>query len=336
MNNLKSILKTNPTDWLLEKNNPSIRYFTLRDILEKPKEDLELQEARQEIMKTGLVPVILAKQQKEGYWETAENFYTAKYKGTVWQLLILAELGADIADVNIRKACEFILIHSQDRQSGGFAYSTSAKKGGGRHSEVIPCLTGNMVWSLIRLGYLNDPCIKRGINWITNYQRFDDGIQESLKGWPYDRLKAACLGKHTCHMGAVKTLKALSEIPENQRSTDVKNTIEKGTEYILKHHIYKRSHDLNLVAKPGWLKFGFPLMYQTDILEILGILTQLGYKDERMQEAIDMLISKQDDWGRWNLENTFNGRFQVNIEQKGKPSKWITLKALKVLKWFYV
>ena len=336
MNNLKSILKTNPTDWLLEKNNPSIRYFTLRDILEKPKEDLELQEARLEIMKTGLVPVILAKQQKEGYWETAENFYTAKYKGTVWQLLILAELGADIADVNIRKACEFILIHSQDRQSGGFAYSTSAKKGGGRHSEVIPCLTGNMVWSLIRLGYLNDPCIKRGINWITNYQRFDDGIQESLKGWPYDRLKAACLGKHTCHMGAVKTLKALSEIPENQRSTDVKNTIEKGTEYILKHHIYKRSHDLNLVAKPGWLKFGFPLMYQTDILEILGILTQLGYKDERMQEAIDMLISKQDDWGRWNLENTFNGRFQVNIEQKGKPSKWITLKALKVLKWFYV
>ena len=336
MNNLKSILKTNPTDWLLEKNNPSIRYFTLRDILEKPKEDLELQEARLEIMKTGLVPVILAKQQKEGYWETAENFYTAKYKGTVWQLLILAELGADIADVNIRKACEFILIHSQDRQSGGFAYSTSAKKGGGRHSEVIPCLTGNMVWSLIRLGYLNDPCIKRGINWITNYQRFDDGIQESLKGWPYDRLKAACLGKHTCHMGAVKTLKALSEIPENQRSTDVKNTIEKGTEYILKHHIYKRSHELNLVAKPGWLKFGFPLMYQTDILEVLGILTQLGYKDERMQEAIDMLISKQDDWGRWNLENTFNGRFQVNIEQKGKPSKWITLKALKVLKWFYV
>ena len=193
-----------------------------------------------------------------------------------------------------------------------------------------------MVWSLIRLGYLNDPCIKRGINWITNYQRFDDGIQESLKGWPYDRLKAACLGKHTCHMGAVKTLKALSEIPENQRSTDIKNTIEKGTEYILKHHIYKRSHDLNLVAKPGWLKFGFPLMYQTDILEILGILTQLGYKDERMQEAIDMLISKQDDWGRWNLENTFNGRFQVNIEQKGKPSKWITLKALKVLKWFYI
>src|SRR4030043_840566 len=136
MNNLKSILKADPNDWLLEKNNPSIRYFTLRDILEKPENNLELQEARLGIMKAGLVPVILAKQKKEGYWEIPENFYTAKYKGTVWQLLILAELGADITDVNVKKACEFILNHSQDRQSGGFAYSTSAKKGGGRRSEV--------------------------------------------------------------------------------------------------------------------------------------------------------------------------------------------------------
>jgi hypothetical protein len=334
MDDFQSVLKADPIDWLLEKNNPSVRYFTLRDILEKHENNQELQEARLEIMKAGLVPAILVKQKKEGYWEIPEKFYTAKYRGTVWQLLILAELGADITDVNIKKACEFIMNNSQDLESGGFAYSASAKKGGGRHSEVVPCLTGNMVWSLIRLGYLDDPRVKRAIKWITDYQRFDDGIQESLKGWPYDRLKTGCFGKHTCHMGAVKTFKALSEIPENQRSADVKNMIEKGAEYILKHHIYKRSHDLNHVAKPGWLKFGFPLMYQTDALEILGILTKFGYKDERMQEAINVLISKQDDQGRWKLENTFNGRFQVNIEQKGKPSKWITLNVLRVLKRF--
>jgi len=336
MNDFQSLLKADSTDWLLEENNPSIRYYTLRDILREPENNIKLQEARLEIMKAGLVPVILAKQKREGYWEIPENFYTAKYKGTAWQLLILAELGVDNTNENIKKACEFILGNSQDIESGGFAYSSSAKKGGGRHSEVIPCLTGNMVWSLIRLGYLGDPRVKQGINWITSYQRFDDGIKELPKGWPYDRLKAACLGKHTCHMGAVKALKALSEIPENKRSTDVKNMIEKGVEYILKHHVYKRSHDLKLVAKPGWLKFGFPLMYQTDALEILGILTKLGYKDERMQEAIDVLISKQDNQGRWVLENTFNGRFHVNIEQKGKPSKWITLNALRVLKRFYV
>jgi hypothetical protein len=335
MESWKSWLSADPTEWLLEKNNPSVRYFTLRDLLEKPSTDSEVKEVKQDIMNTGVIPAILAKQKKEGYWDEPERFYTAKYKGTVWQLMMLAELGADGNDDHIRKACEFILSFSQDLESGGFAHSSSAKKGGGRHSEVIPCLTGNMVWSLIRLGYLEDPRLQHGIAWITNYQRFDDGISEVPKGWPYDRLKASCLGKHTCHMGAVKTLKALAEIPEKKRSVAVKQTIEKGVEYLLLHHVFKSSHNLNRVPKPGWLKFGFPLMYQTDALEIFGILTQLGYKDERMQEAIDLVISKQDNKGRWILENTFNGRYQVNIETKGEPSKWITLQVLRTLKRFY-
>jgi hypothetical protein len=335
MNDFKSILKADPTEWLLEENNPSVRYYALRDILGKPENDDVLQEARREIMNTGPVPAILAKQNEGGLWELPENFYTAKYKGTVWQLLILAELGVDNTNEKINKACEFILNNSQDGQSGGFSHSASTKTGGGRHSEVIPCLTGNMVYSLIKLGYLDDPRVKKAIEWITSYQRFDDGIQETLNGWPYDRLKAACFGKHTCHMGAVKAMKALSEIPENQRSVDVQNKIEAGAEYMLKHHIYKKSHDLNRIAKPGWLKLGFPLMYQTDILEVLGILTRLGYKDERMHGAIDVLVSKQNDKGRFILENSFNGRFQVNIEKKNKPSKWITLNALRVLKKYF-
>lgn len=335
MNNWKSALNGDPTDWLLENNNPSVRYFTLIDILEKPEVDSEVREAKRDIMEIGVVPAILSKQNKAGYWENPERFYVEKYKGTVWQLIILAEHGADGENNKIRKACEFILENSQDKESNGFSYSVSMKKGGGRHSEVIPCLTGNMIFSLIKLGYLDDSRVQRGIKWITTYQRFDDGIKESQKGWPYDRLKAACLGKHTCHMGAVKALKALAEIPENKRSTDVKNTIEKGVEYLLIHHIYKRSHDLSSVSKPGWLKFSFPLMYQTDALEILGILTHLGDRDDRMQDAINIMISKQDNQGRWKLEKTFNGRFQVNIEQKGKLSKWITLNALRILKWFY-
>jgi hypothetical protein len=330
-----SKLHADPTEWLLEKNNPSVRYFTLRDLLEKPTTDSEVKEAAQDIMKTGIMSAILAKQTNKGYWDEPERFYTAKYKGTAWQLMILAELGADRNDDRIRKACEFILSFSQDIESGGFAHSSSTKKGGGRHSEVIPCLTGNMVWSLIRLGYLEDPRLQHGISWITNYQRFDDGIPEVPKGWPYDRLKAACLGKHTCHMGAVKALKALAEIPEKKRSAAVKQTIEKGAEYLLLHHVFKSSHDVSRVPKPGWLKFGFPLMYQTDALEILGILTRLGYKDKRMQEAVDVVVSKQDNQGKCFLENTFNGRYWVNVEQKGKPSKWITLRSLLVLKQFY-
>jgi len=76
-------------------------------------------------------------------------------------------------------------------------------------------------------------------------------------------------------------------------------------------------------------------MWKINYLEVLSILTKLRYKDNRMQDAIDLLSSKKNQNGRWLLEKTFNGRVQVNIEQKGKESKWITLNALKVLKQYY-
>jgi hypothetical protein len=183
----------------------------------------------------------------------------------------------------------------------------------------------------MRLGYLNDPRVQRGVDWIVRYQRFDDGVKEAPRGWPYDK-EAMCFGRHVCTMGVVKALKALAAIPPERRSADVRKTIESGAEYLLRHHIYKRSHDLSRNCKPGWLRFSFPLMYQTDALEMLGILASLSYKDRRMQEAIDLVLSKQDEQGRWKLANTFNGRFQVDIERKGQPSKWITLNAVRAIK----
>jgi hypothetical protein len=331
VSNWKSLLKGDPTGWLLEKDNPSVCYFTLTDILDKKVSDPDVREAEAAIMATGTVPRILAKEGKEGYWETKGRFYTAKYRGTVWQLLILAEHRADGHDERIRRACEFVLQYSQHPESGGFSALHNTRTGSGSHSSVIPCLTGNMVFSLIKLGYLNDPRLQRGIDWIVRYQRFDDGAKEAPRGWPYDN-EAMCFGRHVCTMGVVKALKALAVIPPERRSTDVKKTIESGAEYLLQHHIYKRSHDLSRNCKPGWKRFSFPLMYQTDALEMLGILASLGYKDRRMQEAIDLVLSKQDQQGRWRLANTFNGRFQVNIERKGQPSKWITLHAVRAIK----
>jgi hypothetical protein len=285
-------------------------------------------------MKTGIVPKILSKQKTGGYWGIPQDFYVrSKYKGTVWNLIILAEIGADGASKKIKDACEFILNNSQNFESGGFAY-TSLKSGGGVPSGVVPCLTGNMVWSLICFGYLDDPRVQKGIEWITKYQRYDDGLQNIPKDWPYKR-HVNCFGKHTCHMGAVKSLKALAEIPKNKMSKEAKDTIKKGVEYLLVHHIYKRSHDLSKVSLPSWLQLGFPHMYQSDILEILDILNRLGIKDKRMQDAVDIVVSKQNEQGQWNLERTFNGRFLVNIEKKDKPSKWITLNALKTLKKYY-
>jgi hypothetical protein len=334
VNNLKSFPKEDTIEWLLGNDNPSVRYFTLRDIQGYSKRKKEVIASKKNIMTSGVVPKILAKQKSGGYWGKPEDFYErSKYRGTVWNLIILAELGADKKDERIKETCEFILKWSQDRKSGGFAHIGS-QKNGGKHSGVIPCLTGNILWSLIRFGYLNDPRVKKGIKWITTYQRFDDKVKEAPTGWPYDTWKN-CWGRHTCHMGVVKAMKALAEITKSRRTKAVNRTIEEGAEYLLKHHIFKRSRNLEKVSKPQWLKFGFPLMYQSDALEVMEILTRLGYRDDRMQEALNLIISKQDKEGRWNLENTFNGRYLVSIEQKDKTSKWITLKALRVLKWYY-
>jgi hypothetical protein len=330
----KSFLKADPTAWLLEDENPSVKYLTLREILEKPESASEIKSARKNIMETGVIPRILAKQEPGGYWEKEEDFYIrTKYKGTVWQLIILAELLADREDPRIKKACEFILEWSQDRESGGFSYRGS-KNRGGQHSGVIPCLTGNMTWSLIRFGYKDDLRVRRAVGWIVSYQRFDDGVKEAPKGWPYDRFEP-CWGKHTCMMGVAKGLKALAEIPPEKRDENIKTFLRNGVEFILKHRLYKKSHDSSQAAKPKWTKLWFPLMWDIDVLELLLILTGLGYKEERMQDAVDLVLSKQDHHGRWNLEMTYNGRFQVNIEQKGKPSKWVTLNALRMLKRYF-
>lgn len=330
MKKVEEITNHDTLEWLLETDNPSIRYFTLTKLLNKFEGDSEVIDAKSNIMNTGVVSLILGQQNCNGYWGDPQRFYTDKYSGSVWQLLILAELGATIDNPQIAKACEFILDSSQDRESHGFSMNKSGKSGGGRHSEVIPCLTGNLVYSFIKLGLMEDVRVQKGIEWICKYQRCDDGILDGPTEWPYDRYET-CWGKHSCHMGIVKSLKALSVIPREKKNDRIEEKTNDLAEYLLGHHIHKKSHDLDKVSKPGWLKLGFPLMYQTDILEIIGILTDLGYKDPRMGEAIDIIRNKQNRDGRWVLENTFNSKMIEDIEVKGLNSKWITLKALCIL-----
>jgi hypothetical protein len=307
-----------------------VRYFTLKDILDKPENDPAVKKARKAIMTSGIVPRMLEKQNSDGSWGVPENFYVnAKYNGTVWNIITLAELGADGKDKRIKKAAEFILARSQDKQSGGFAYRSS--NDGGDHEKVIPCLTGNMEFSLIRFGYLNNPLVQQGIEQIAKYQRFDDGIEQAPQGWPYTRFKN-CWGKHTCHMGAVKALKALAEIPVDKRNEAVNETIKKGAEYLLMHRLYKSSRDPAVVAKRFWVNFGFPTLWKIDALEMLDVMVKLGYRDARLQDAIDLVISRQDEQGCWKMEKSWNSRLLVSLEKDNKPSKWITLQALKALK----
>jgi hypothetical protein len=314
--------------WLLEPTEPSVRYLTLTELLGFRPENPEVLATRAEIMTIGPVLRILAGQKPGGYWGRPEDFYVrSKYKGTVWSLILLAELDANGRDRRIHQACEFVLKWSQDRESGGFSHYGTAD--GGEPGSVIPCLSGNMVWSMIRFGMLDDPRAQQGIDYIVNNQRFDDGC-ERPRGGQYDR-HLNCWGRHTCHMGVVKALKALAEIPESRRSVGVNRTLRHGVEYLLQHHIYKRSHDLHRVSKTQWLRLGFPHMWNDDVLEILGILAKLRVRDPRMDEAIALVESKRDSSGRWNLESSFNGRTRARIELEGKPGKWVTLNAIATL-----
>ncbi len=315
--------------WLLEKDNPAVRRFALTRLLDRSERDREVRIARAAVMTHGVVPRILARQHPDGYWDRPDRFYDAKYRGSVWQVIVLAEHGADPADPRIRHAGEFILSCAQDRSSGGFAMHEAVRTGGGRAREVIPCLTGNMVWALLRFGFGSDPRVRQGIDWLAQYLRFDDGDSKPPTDFPYNKWEM-CYGRHACFMGVVKGLKALAEVPPPARSAAVNRCIRDGVEFLLRHHVFKCSHDLARVAKPGWRRFGFPRMYGTDVLDILLVLDRLGVRDPRMQEAIDLVAAKPGPDGRWLLEDTFNGRFLVPIEARSQPSKWVTLNALTV------
>lgn len=318
-------------DWLLEKDNPSVRYLTLTTLLGEDINSPQAREAAEDIMRLGPVTSILSEQNEDGSWGEPDRFYRDKYKGTVWNLLLLAELCADPENKKIKKAAEFVLSNSFNPESGGFSYDASAKSGGGLFSGVIPCLTGNMVFALLRLGFSNDERLKKAIEWIVSNQRTDDQSDIKPTGKVYERYDM-CWGRHSCHMGVAKAFKALAEIKPEYRTPAVSAKLNELSEYFLAHHIFKKSHQLEQIAKPGWLKFGFPLMYQTDVLELLDIFARLKIHDARLAEAIQVVVENKTAEGIWKLKNTFNGRTITDFELKGKPSKWITLKALRVLK----
>jgi hypothetical protein len=326
----KTCLKADPTDWLLQSDDPSLRYFTARDLLGIHGGDLE--PYRQAVKGSSLIERILSHQQPGGHWGKPEDFYEhSKYKGTVWSVILLAELGADPADERVHKAGNFLLQNSQDPITGGFGYMPVQYVA--QPEWIIPCLSGNLAWSLLRLGFMDDPRLRKALDWISTVQRFDDHAPTAPSGTAYVRER--CWGRHTCALGAIKALKALSALPVEQRTAADEACIASGIEFFLQHRVFLRSRNPARPVKEGWLSFGFPRMYETDALEILDILLSLGCRDPRMQDAVDLVLSKQGSDGAWLMDHSWNGRMLVRIEKEGEPSRWVTYQALKALKaWF--
>ncbi len=313
--------------WLLETDpvNPGVRYFALRDLLGCPEDDPEVQQARRDVMSQGPVPQILAAQNPDGTWTPRGG----GYQGTGFQLELLADLGVDPADERLRRAGQHVLDHSL-AVNEAFSYVTPPVP-----SKTVHCHNGGQACALLHLGFGGDPRLQAALDWQARMVTGD-----LLPGQRY--YKSATAGPtftcavnqgQPCAWGATKALRAFLAVPAEQRSPAMQAALQAGAEFLLSYDLAQANYPYTGKVSNHWFNLSFPLSYWSDILETAEVLVDLGYKDDpRLKGALDWLRQKQDAQGRWKLEDSLNGKMWVNIEAKGQPSKWITLRALRVLK----
>lgn len=317
--------KGDPLPWLLEvdHDNPGVRYFALRTLLDQPADAPEVCQARAAIMTTGPVPAILNAQSSDGAWVEATNGYQA----TFWQLIFLAALGADPSDERVQRGCGSLLRHAL-ASNGAFAPGARPVP-----SKALHCYNGDLLSALFQLGYGADPRVRAILAWQSQAITGEGEVRYYASGTSGPGFACAANLKQPCAWGATKALKALSLIPTDQRSPTVQRAIEMAAAFLLSCDPAVADYPYTQRINTSWFKFGFPLGYQSDVLETVMALVTAGYgADPRLSNAISLILSKQDDQGRWPLERSLNGKMWIDIEQKGKPSKWITLRALRVLK----
>ena len=312
-------LKGDSIPWLLEEENPSVRFFALRDLLHRAPDDHELLATRAAIMTSPPVREILAAQYPQGHWVKPGRGYSPKFRATVWQLMFLADLGAT-PDAAIRRACQTVLEDSFHPEEGLFS---ATKSSGG----TIICLNGNLLSALCRLGYGDHPTVRTVCRTLA----------ERIVAEGFDCLaNAAERSKREtwqpCTWGAVKALRAFALLPTEKRPPVVAQAIDRGVELLLSHDPAIADYpSASSQVSPLWFRFAFPLGYHSDILEAVDVLAQLGYgADRRLGVAIEFILSKQDSEGRWPLEHVLDKTW-TSFGEKGGPSKWVTLRALTML-----
>jgi hypothetical protein len=302
-------------DWLLERVQPSIRYRTLTQLLDKPETDPDVKSARATIVKKGWAADILNKQSEDGWWVTGKSLYRPKYTASNWMLLVLADLGLNRTEPRVRRACE-LWIERFAKPDGGFG--TDAMRKG----EL--CLVGNTARALVQFGYVDHPKVKRAFGWLVREQK-ENG------GWH-------CWGKNGV-LDAWEGMSAFAVYPRRMWTRSIKRAVERGAEFFLDRGLYKEG------AHYGpWFRFHYPIHYYYDLLVGLDFMTALGFGgDRRLNYATELLKEKRRPDGRWELdavhpERPYKGahyqsrRIPFALERVREPSKMITLTALRVLK----
>jgi hypothetical protein len=314
----------NAIRWLLD-GDPAIRWQTLRDLVGAAGPRVERE--RRKVAREGWGGRLLARQDPEGTWAGGRSsdggLYTPKWTSTTYTLLTLRDFGLAARNRQARKACRLLLDRGL-RRDGGINYGTWAERTG--RSET--CVTG-MVLSILAHFEYDDARLDTIARHLME-QQMPDG------GWNCRRpLGATHASVHT----TISVLEGLRLYSRNgsrgrRQARAVQAAQRRGREFLLVHRLF-RSHRTGRVIDPGFARFAFPPRWHYDILRALDHFQAVqALRDERLAEAVDIVCTKQREDGRWPLERSFRGKTYFELERLGAPSRWNTLRALRVLKWW--
>jgi hypothetical protein len=306
-------------EWLLD-SDPSIRWQVMQDLIDAPAEDVAVERAK--VATEGWGAQLLALQGVDGSWAGAA--WNQGWNSTMHVLSLLRELGLDPASDEARRAVGLVRDHVRwmgwdwDGTWRGWEFVGNPFFAG----EVEPCINGQVGAS--------------GAYFRQDIQRILDlllGEQLSDGGW---NCEAANGSTRSSFNTTICVLEALLEyeLAGGSRS-EVTEARLRGQEYFLERRLFRRL-TTGEVVDPAWTRFSFPSWWHYDVLRGLEYLRKAGVKpDERLTEAIELVGSKRDSDGRWLLENQYPGTMAIEMDEgEGRPSRWNTLRALRVLKWY--
>ena len=300
-------------DWLLSHESPPIRYFALRDLKGASLSDSSASRIQSEIAEWGPVAGLLAKQDSKGYWAFPEDCYWPKWSATVWNIILLGEMGISPSHPSVVAGCEYLLntAMSQDK-------SWPPKSQSGPESYPVlwePCVTGNMARTLAVFGYEHDPRVQLMFEFLVKTQLPDGGWNCEFGGWGVKI-------HHSSFMSTVEPLWAFSALDRSLLPRGSKEVVDRAAEFMLMHQLYK-SDRTGKVINEEWTKLHFPLFYFYDILHGLRVLADLGYgSDERVSDALQLIQQKQLTDRTWPMESTYVNALRWNYMKDPTTGAW--------------
>ena len=297
--------------WLLEPAEPAVRHLALRDLLRRPADNPELCAARAAAHAGGPIAAILAAMDPAGFWVKPGHGYGPKYRSGVWSLIALAQAGASAAaDERVARACDYML--ENGLRAGTLFTATQAPSGN------IDCLQGNLIAALLDLGY-DDPRLEPAVEWMARSVT-GEGVAPQTDKRAERRYYAYNCGpgfacgandKQPCAWAAVKVLAGFARWPTERRTPLIDAAIQRGVDFLFSVEPTTAEWPHPYAAKPSgdWHKFGFPVFYVTDLLQVAEVLVRWATEaDQRLAGTLELIRSKADAGGRWALEYNYAGK----------------------------